>query len=132
MWHCSFFGPGQLLKTLRYSPTMVDVSIANETSPEANWNRRAGGQTDRLTYVQGGCASKKQDNFNSVKTYYHCIAFDFTFRSEQKQRSRTKLVGPNICMKNIARKNVIGTFGTCQIWFQKLSPEFLSKSSQQF
>ena len=26
---------------------MLDVSIVNETSPEANWNRRAGGQTGR-------------------------------------------------------------------------------------
>ena len=40
---------------------MVDVSIGNETSPEANWNRRAGRQagrqTDRQTYVLGGCTS---------------------------------------------------------------------------
>ena len=28
---------------------MVDVSIVNETSPEANWNRQAGRQMDRLT-----------------------------------------------------------------------------------
>ena len=26
---------------------MVEVSIVNETSPEANWDRRAGRQTDR-------------------------------------------------------------------------------------
>ena len=26
---------------------MVDVSIVNETSPEANWNRRTGRQADR-------------------------------------------------------------------------------------
>ena len=26
---------------------MVDVSIVNETSPEANWNRQAGRQADR-------------------------------------------------------------------------------------
>ena len=35
------------MKTLRYSPTMVDVSIVNETSPEANWNRQTGRQTGR-------------------------------------------------------------------------------------
>ena len=26
---------------------MVDVSIVNKTSPEANWNRQAGRQADR-------------------------------------------------------------------------------------
>ena len=26
---------------------MVDVSIVNETSPEANWKRRTNGQTDK-------------------------------------------------------------------------------------
>ena len=26
---------------------MLDVSIVNETSPEANWNRQTGRQTDR-------------------------------------------------------------------------------------
>ena len=29
---------------------MVDVSIVNETSPEANWNRQAGGQADKPVY----------------------------------------------------------------------------------
>ena len=28
---------------------MVDVSIGNETSPEANWNRQTGRQTGRRT-----------------------------------------------------------------------------------
>ena len=31
---------------------MVDVSIGNKTSPEANWNRGTGGQTDRQTGEQ--------------------------------------------------------------------------------
>ena len=31
---------------------MVDVSIVNETSPEANWNRRTGRQADRRTGEQ--------------------------------------------------------------------------------
>ena len=31
---------------------MVDVSIVNETSPEANWNRRTDGQTDRQTNLR--------------------------------------------------------------------------------
>ena len=26
---------------------MVDVSVGNETSPEANWNRQTDGQADR-------------------------------------------------------------------------------------
>ena len=29
---------------------MVDVTIVNATSPEANWNRQAGGQTDKPVY----------------------------------------------------------------------------------
>ena len=29
---------------------MLDVSIVNETSPEANWNRQAGGQADKPVY----------------------------------------------------------------------------------
>ena len=37
-----------------YSPTMLDVSIVNKTSPEANWNRQADGQTadqtEKTTY----------------------------------------------------------------------------------
>ena len=39
---------------------MVDVSIVNETSLEANWNRQTDRQADRQTYVLGGCASKNQ------------------------------------------------------------------------
>ena len=30
---------------------MFDNSIVNETSPEANWNRRTGGQADAQDYV---------------------------------------------------------------------------------
>ena len=37
---------------------MVVVSIGNETSPEANWNRQADRRTDGQTCVLGGCASK--------------------------------------------------------------------------
>ena len=37
-------------------PTTVDVSIVNETSPEANWNSRTDGQAN--LFVLGGCASK--------------------------------------------------------------------------
>ena len=33
---------------------MVDVSIVNENSPEANWNRQADKQTDRQTDRQTG------------------------------------------------------------------------------
>ena len=46
---------------------MVDVTIVNETSPEANWNwqagRQAGGQAGRQTCVLGGCASKNYGIF---------------------------------------------------------------------
>ena len=31
---------------------MVNVSIVNETSPEANWNRQTDRQTDRRTGAQ--------------------------------------------------------------------------------
>ena len=31
---------------------MLDVSIVNETSPEANWNRQTGGQAGRQTGAQ--------------------------------------------------------------------------------
>ena len=37
---------------------MVDVSIGNETSPEANWNRQTGGQTDRRTGEQDNVLSQ--------------------------------------------------------------------------
>ena len=33
---------------------MVDVSIVNKTSPEANWNRQTGGQTGRRAGRQAG------------------------------------------------------------------------------
>ena len=33
---------------------MVDVSIGNETSPEANWNRQTDGQADRQASRQAG------------------------------------------------------------------------------
>ena len=33
---------------------MVDVSIVNETSPEANWNGQTGRQTDRQADGQTG------------------------------------------------------------------------------
>ena len=46
----------KLTKTLRYSPAMLDISIVNETSPEANWNGQPDGwkshvlsQADALT-----------------------------------------------------------------------------------
>ena len=38
----------KLTKTLRYSPTMLDISIVNETSPEANWTDWQ--RTHRTTY----------------------------------------------------------------------------------
>ena len=38
---------------------MLDIINVNETSPDANLNRQTHGQTDRQTYVLGGCASKK-------------------------------------------------------------------------
>ena len=41
---------------------MVDVTIVNETSPEANWNWQAGRQAGRQTCVLGGCASKNYKN----------------------------------------------------------------------
>ena len=41
---------------------MVDVSIGNETSPEANWNRQADRQADGQTCVLGGCASKNKND----------------------------------------------------------------------
>ena len=50
------------MKTLRYSPTMVDVSIVNETSPEANWNRKTGRQTDRQADRQTGRQTDRQAN----------------------------------------------------------------------
>ena len=42
------------MKTLGYSPTIVDVSIVNETSPEANWNRR----TDKPMYWEAAPPKK--------------------------------------------------------------------------
>ena len=57
------------MKILRYSPTMIDVSIVDETSPEANWNRQTGRQADRRTdkprYWEA-CASK---NLGHPHTY---------------------------------------------------------------
>ena len=51
---------------------MVDVSIGNETSPEANWNRQAdrqaGGRTDGQTCVLGGCASKNWGKYQKTGT----------------------------------------------------------------
>ena len=53
---------------------MVDVSIGNETSPEANWNRQAdrqtGGRTDGQTCVLGGYAFK---NPQSLKIFTDSI-----------------------------------------------------------
>ena len=45
---------------------MLDISIVNETSPEANWNRQADRQTDRQTNKQtdrqAGRQTDKQTN----------------------------------------------------------------------
>ena len=40
---------------------MVDVSIGNETSPEANWNRQTGRQADAQDHVlsQADALTKK-------------------------------------------------------------------------
>ena len=49
---------------------MLDISIVNETSPEATWNRQTGRQagrrTDGQTCVLGGCASKNEDGLKNV------------------------------------------------------------------
>ena len=46
---------------------MVDISIGNETSPEANWNRQTDREADGQTCVLGGCTSKKCENLLSLE-----------------------------------------------------------------
>ena len=48
---------------------MVDVSIVNETSPEANWNWQAGRQAGRQTCVLRGCASKNKETLKKEDDY---------------------------------------------------------------
>ena len=45
---------------------MVDVSIVNETSPEANWNRRA----DRQASRQAGGRIGKKDESSKNRVFY--------------------------------------------------------------
>ena len=40
---------------------MVDVSIGNETSPEANWNRQAGGRRDKPVYWEAAPPKTEAD-----------------------------------------------------------------------
>ena len=52
---------------------MVDVSIGNETSPEANWNRQAdrqvGGRTDKPVYWEAAPPIKTNlKNYQKTKT----------------------------------------------------------------
>ena len=39
---------------------MLDISIVNETSPEANWNRQTGRQTDTQDHVLSQADIKKK------------------------------------------------------------------------
>ena len=45
---------------------MLDISIVNETSPEANWNRQAGRQADGHDHVlsQADALTKKRISFD--------------------------------------------------------------------
>ena len=48
---------------------MVDVSIANKTSPEANWNRRADRQTDKPMCWEAADRKTKRVEFKNIEKF---------------------------------------------------------------
>ena len=55
-------------RTLYNTPQLLDVSIVNETSLEANWNRRTGRQTDGKDRVlsQADAQTKNEVNISNM------------------------------------------------------------------
>ena len=60
---------------------MVDVSIVNETSPEANWNR----QTDRQT-------NRQEDRRTGGQDYVLSQAYALTKKADNKTPIRNEIV----------------------------------------
>ena len=66
---------------------MLDRSIVNETSPEANWNRQTGGQADAQDHVlsQAAALTKKKTFLAQILTKTKKISKSFLLKIFEKK-----------------------------------------------